>query len=179
MSNPEDQNRHEPSIPIQTWIWTRFPGCGHRISAPGPSSPTSVFIRVFTCRTVLRKLLICNILGTGTSILSRPPPGQICDDFWTSFWYSTFPDVGANLDPTSIPTWYQNPQESGPRGLQSPSQLASCFGCPVVLILEASWVNFVNVSVVKLNAKLIEKVILEGKGVKVHFLVLAEAKIKN
>ena len=40
-----------------------------------------------------------------------------------------FIDCGANLGPTCLPTWHQNPPKIDPRGSQIPSQLALYFRC--------------------------------------------------
>ena len=76
------------------------------------------------------------------------------------FRYPSFSDFGANLVPTCLPTWTQNPPKSVPRGLQIPSQLASCFEYPSVWILGASWVDFWWVLGLKLGAKFIKKSII-------------------
>ena len=41
---------------------------------------------------------------------------------WTPFWHH----FSANLTPTYLPTWCQNPPKVGPRAIQNPSKLPSC-----------------------------------------------------
>ena len=79
-------------------------------------------------------------LFSGCPFVHRPPHFSII--FLTSSWDPFFPDFGANLGPTCLPTWLQNPPKIIPRGLQIPSQLASYFRCLFLSILGASWVEF-------------------------------------
>ena len=41
-------------------------------------------------------------------------------------WNPILSDFNANLTPTYLPSWYENPATVGPRAIQNPSQLPSC-----------------------------------------------------
>ena len=99
-------------------------------------------------------------LGARTSAGVRGLRDFILMIFWLIFRYPILSDFGANLAPTCLPTWTQNPPKSVPRGFQIPSQLASCFEYPCLSILGASWVDFWWVLGLKLGAKFIKKSII-------------------
>ena len=80
--------------------------------------------------------------------------------FLTSSWDPFFPDFGANLASTCLPTWSQNPPKTVSRGIQIPSQLASYFRCLFVSILGTSWVDFWCDLGLKLEGKLAKKSIM-------------------
>ena len=80
--------------------------------------------------------------------------------FLLLFRCPNFSDFDAILAPTCLPTWTQNPPKSVPRGLQIPSQLASCFECLFLSILGSSWIDFWWVLGLKLGAKLTKKSII-------------------
>ena len=63
------------------------------------------------------------------------PCRAVSRDFWmtiflTSSWTFHFSVFGVNLAPSWLPTWLQNRPKIGPRAIQNPSQLASCFPSP-------------------------------------------------
>ena len=55
---------------------------------------------------------------------------------------------------------FRHPAKSFPRGLQITGQLASCFECPFLSILGASWLDFWKVLGFKLGSKLTKKSII-------------------
>ena len=77
--------------------------------------------------------------------------------FLMSSWHRIFSDFGANLAPTCPPTWSQNPSKIVPRGIQNPSQLASCFRSPFGSIFDRFLVDFRCQNPSKINQKSIKK----------------------
>ena len=101
-----------------------------------------------------------SLLGPGDRLSAGPLRPFFFIIFVDDFSVSYFFDFGANLGSTWRPTRTQNPPKTVPRGLQIPSQLASCFEYPFLSILGASWVDFWWVLGLKLGAQFTKKSII-------------------
>ena len=92
-----------------------------------------------------------------TCVMPRGPRSCFRAHFLTSSWDPHFSDFGANLAPTCLPSWSQNPPKIGPRAFQVAFKIASYFWSLFGLIFDGFLVDFRPPKPSKIAPKSIKK----------------------